>query len=115
MAQIFAKYPHFGDKFLYKPFSSGLTNIRVKLNKEVTCREEYAASGGVCESPQNVVVVAVASVIVSIIILAFTSDEGIRAHACASPGLDRYAPDDDEEALVDDLSRSLSWTLVMTP
>jgi hypothetical protein len=39
-AQIFAKYPHFGEKFLYKPFNSGLTKIRVKHNKERTSRGE---------------------------------------------------------------------------
>jgi hypothetical protein len=41
----FAKYPHFKEKFLYKPFKSGLTNIRVNYNKEQTTREAYVASG----------------------------------------------------------------------
>jgi hypothetical protein len=39
-AQIFAKYPHFAEKFLYKPFGSGLTSVRAKHNKEITTREE---------------------------------------------------------------------------
>jgi hypothetical protein len=112
-AQIFSKYPHFGEQFQYKPFNSGLTNIRSKHNKEVKTREEYAASGGVCESygllcccycrrrrrrrirdfSNN--------------ILSFVSVEGVKAHASAfASGPDRCAPGDDEATTIaDDMSR----------
>lgn len=48
-AQVLNKYPHFGSKFSYKPFSSALTNIRKKFNKELEARASYDNSGGECK------------------------------------------------------------------
>jgi hypothetical protein len=47
-AEIRTKFPQY-NIFAYKPFASGLNNIRLKHNKEVKARSEHAESNGKCE------------------------------------------------------------------
>jgi len=49
-AEVMKQYSdRFGNKFAYKPFASGLMNIRKKHNKEVSERNKHADNDGECE------------------------------------------------------------------
>ncbi|KAG7352545.1 hypothetical protein IV203_008593 [Nitzschia inconspicua] len=49
-AEVMKQYSdRFGNKFGYKPFASGLMNIRKKHNKEIFERNKHADNDGECE------------------------------------------------------------------
>lgn len=66
-SDIRTKYPQYNN-FAYKPFYSGLNNVRKKHNKEVQARGEHTAKGGECKFDVFIVVVIIVLMLILMLI-----------------------------------------------
>jgi hypothetical protein len=102
-AAVMEKYPLFKG-FHYKPFASGLNNMRKKHNKEVADRAVHDTNGGQCKSQswwsRSTAIILYVFILTR---LAYFIDDGLKAHATATlVGNEALLDEVDEQTFAED-------------